>query len=85
VCWTEQRVDAIDPSFTFEGMGTREGLLLAGPAEKVPVTGIADSTGLATLMGLIETTEGPTPGSAEREYIVTLTPDNPLVSTSFVP
>jgi hypothetical protein len=85
VCWAEQRVDKIDASLTFEGMGTREGLVLAGPAEKVPVTGTSDSTALATLMGLIETTEGPTPGSAEREYIVTLTPDKPLVSTSFVP
>jgi hypothetical protein len=85
VCWREQRVDAIDPSLTFEGMGTREGLVLAGPAENVPVEGTADSTGPASLMGLIETTEGPTPGSAEREYIVTLTPDNPPASTSFVP
>ena len=49
------------------------------------MTGISDSTGPATLMGLIEITEGPTLGSAEREYIVTLTPDNPRVPTSFVP
>jgi hypothetical protein len=85
VCWTEQRVDAIDPSLTFEAMGTREGFVLAGPAEKVPVLGISDSAGPATLMGLMEITEGPTLGSAEREAITSLTLNPPLVSTSFLP
>lgn len=85
VCWTEQPVDTIDPSLTFEAMGTREGFVLGGPAEKIPVDGTADSTGPATLMGLIEITEGPTPGSAEREAIIPLTPNAPLVTTSFTP
>jgi hypothetical protein len=85
VCWTEQPVDTINPSLTFESMRTRGGFVLGGPAEKIPVDGTADSTGPATLMGLIEITEGPTPGSAEREAIIPLTPNAPLVTTSFTP
>ena len=84
VCWTEQRVEALDSRLTFEGMG-RMGLVVSGPAEKL---GISDDASLASLMGLIEIAEGPEPepASAPRQYINTFTFNNPpLASTSFVP
>jgi hypothetical protein len=85
VCWTEQRVDAIDPNLTFEAMGTRAGFVLAGPAEQVSPLGTSEVITPATLMGLMEITEGTTPGSAEREAITTLTLNPPLASTNFIP
>jgi hypothetical protein len=85
VCWAEQRVDAIDPSLTFEGMGTRIGHVVSGQARQLSPLGTIDVAIPATLMGLMEITEGPTPGSAEREAITTLTLNPPLVSTSFLP
>jgi hypothetical protein len=85
VCWTEQRVDAINPNLTFEGMGTRMGHVVSGQAEQVSFLGTVEVIAPATLLGLMEITEGPTPGSAEREAITTLTLNPPLVSTTFVP
>jgi hypothetical protein len=87
LCWTEQRVEALDSRLTFEGMGrSRQGLVVSGPAEKAALLGISDDAAPASLMGLIEIAEGPVPGSAMRQYINTFTFNSPpLATTRFVP
>jgi hypothetical protein len=85
VCWTERRLDAIDPNLTFEEMGTRWGVVFSGEAMKFPWLGISDIPGPVTLLGLIEVVEGPVPGTATRSFIFGLSPVNPATSTNFLP
>jgi hypothetical protein len=85
VCWTERRLDAIDPSLTFEQMGTRWGLAVSGQAIKFPWAGIADKWGPVTLLGLIEIFEGAMPGTAVRSTIFPLSPVKPATETNFLP
>jgi hypothetical protein len=83
VCWTEQRLDAIDPNLTFEQMGTRWGLAFSGQAIKRPFLGVSDKPGPVTLMGLIEVFEGP--ATAVRTLIFPLSPVESPVTTKFLP
>jgi len=84
LCWTEQRLDAIDPNLTFEEMGTRWGLAFSGQAMKFPLLGVSDKSGPVTLLGLIEVAEGP-PATPERTVIFPLSPVHSPTSTSFLP
>lgn len=85
VCWTEKRIDTdIHPSLTTTLMG-RKGVVEFSRATKEAFAGIRDHTGPVTLLGLIETVEGPTSGSAAREYITPLFNDGDVVPTCFVP
>jgi hypothetical protein len=85
VCWTEKRIDVdIQPSLTTTLMG-RKGVVEFSRATKEAFAGIVDHTGPVTLLGLIETDEGPTSGSVAREYITPLFNDGDVVPTCFVP
>jgi hypothetical protein len=85
VCWTEQRIDVdIDPALRTTVMG-RKGVVISAPAEKVRWAGIDDDEGPVTLLGLIETTEGPTVGSAARSYFTSVSNDSAPVRTEFEP
>ena len=60
-CWGEKRLSIdIDHNLTGALMNSRKGIFVAGPAEKVPIFGITDIAGPVTLLGLVETLEGPT-------------------------
>jgi len=66
---------------------TRTGVVIAGPATKI-ADGNApgDVPGPATLVGLVETTEGTAAnGFLERKYIYNMYNDNSMVPTRFVP
>jgi hypothetical protein len=84
VCWTERRLDEIDPNLTFEEMGTRWGLASSGQAMKVPGRVISDTPGPVTLLGLIEVAEGPS-AAPERTVIFPLSPVESPTPTRFVP
>jgi hypothetical protein len=86
VCWAEQRIDvAIDPNLTTNVMG-RKGTFESGTAGKVGWQGISDRTGAVSLLGLVETIEGPTPGSAVRASISSvLNASKALVVSHFLP
>jgi hypothetical protein len=84
VCWTEQRIDVINLNLTTTLMG-RKGVFESGPAVKFGFGGIIDNTGPVTLLGLVETVEGPTPGSAMRSYVTPLSNDSVPVGTCFLP
>jgi hypothetical protein len=63
--------------------GTAEGSFVTGPGVKIGISGIPDTTGPATLLGLVITTEGGTPTSIEREYITAPFNKNIPVPTFF--
>jgi hypothetical protein len=85
VCWEQVRVeDAIHPSLTTTLMG-RKGVVEFSQAKKEAWAGIVDHTGPVTLLGLIETMEGPAGRPAAREYITPLFNDGDVVPTCFVP
>jgi len=81
ICWGEKQLSTqIDANLTGTGMGSRKGVFIAGPAEKVPIFGIQDTAGPVTLLGLVETLEGPT--ASERQYIYGVFNDSaPVVQT----
>jgi len=85
VCWTEQRIDVgIDPGLRTSVMG-RKGVVISDPAQKIQWAGISDQAGPVTLLGLIETTEGSTAGSAARSYFTPVSNDSVPVPTEFEP
>jgi hypothetical protein len=85
VCWTEERIDvSIDPALITAVMG-RKGVVISGPATKIQWAGIDDDARPVTLLGLIETTEGPTAGSAARSYFTSVSNDSVPVPTEFEP
>jgi hypothetical protein len=84
ICWGERQLSTdIDPNLTGALMGSRKGVFVAGPAEKVNLFGIDDTSGPATLLGLVETLEGPT--LTERQYIYGVFNDSVPVPTAFFP
>jgi hypothetical protein len=87
VCWTEVELSQIDPNLTQAGMGTRKGLFQSTQAVKFPYTGIFDRAGNVTLLGLVQTGEGPSPGSWDRSYIFQTynDPNATPVPTTFAP
>ena len=67
-------------------MGTRKGIVIAGPAEKVAIFGISDTAGPATLLGLVEVLEGASPTSgADRQFFYQFLNDSTPVPTAFFP
>jgi hypothetical protein len=62
ICWDEVRLTEIDPNLTVDGMQTRKGLVVSGPAIKFPFLGIVDPTvgpgGFTSLLGIVTTVEG---------------------------
>jgi hypothetical protein len=84
ICWTQVRVDLIDANLN-QGLMGRKGTWESGPATKLSIQGIPDTTGPVTLLGLVEITEGGAPFRVDREYITVLSNDSILVPTFFVP
>ncbi len=83
VCWKSVKLSKIDGSLTQAIMGTRKGSLVSDAAEKVAFGGIADTAGPVTLLGLVETLEGPT--GVERSYSNSVLNDSVSFPTTFVP
>ena len=84
ICWGERRLSTqIDPNLTQSGMGSRKGVFITDAAEKVPIFGIADTAGAVTLLGLVETLEGPT--ASERQYTYGVFNDSEVVTAIFRP
>ena len=84
ICWGERQLsNDIDPNLTGALMGSRKGVFIAGPAEKVPIFGINDTDGPATLLGLVETVEGPSLN--DRQYTYGVFNDSVPVPTIFRP
>jgi hypothetical protein len=85
ICWGERQLSPqIDGNLTVIGMGSRKGVFVTDAAEKVPIFGIADIAGPVTLLGLVETLEGPT--SSERQYTYGVFNDSePVVPALFRP
>jgi hypothetical protein len=69
-CWTEIRSPNIDAEFTLAGARTRNAVILAGQAIKVPFGGISDIPGPVTLLGLVPTDEGSGRWTLDPVYIV---------------
>jgi hypothetical protein len=70
VCWDQVQLSTIDPNLTQAFMGTRKGIVIAGPAQKVrDGNAPGDEAGPVTLIGLVETIEGTAANSfQERKY-----------------
>jgi len=85
VCWTEVSLTSIDPNLNQTFMG-RKGSFFTGPAFKFPINGIFDRAGPVTLLGLVETLEGPTLTTlSERVYFTGVFNNSVPVPTIFVP
>jgi hypothetical protein len=69
VCWQRVALTELDASLNQTSQGSAEGSFVSGQAVKVQVWGIGDSTGPATLLGLVFTIERAQPGAPDREYI----------------
>jgi hypothetical protein len=69
VCWRSIDIAKLNASLNQTSQTTAEGSFVSGQAVKFQVSGIPDTSGPATLLGLVITTEGGTPTSIEREYI----------------
>ena len=69
MCWQERDITKFNPSLNQASQGTVEGSFVSGQATKVQIQGISDGSGPATLLGLILTTEGPSPQANARSYI----------------
>jgi hypothetical protein len=83
VCWTEVRLTDIDPNLTQDGMTTRKGLVVSGPAQRFNFLNLAgaEGPGNVTLLGLA-TTEVTT-GSTSSAYSYQLFNDSVPVPTEF--
>ena len=82
VCWTEVSLTRIDRNLNQTFMG-RKGSFLTGQAFKFPINGIFDTAGPVTLLGLVETVEGPT--LSDRVYFTGVFNNSVPVPTIFVP
>jgi hypothetical protein len=85
VCWTQLRLTDIDSNLTQTQMGTRKGVFRSSPAAKFPFAGISDIAGPVTLLGLVETLEGPASAPASRSYFSSVYNDSVPVPTFFLP
>jgi len=84
VCWTELDLSTdIDPNLTQAGMGSRKGVFLSSQAEKFPYTGIFDTAGPVTLLGLVQTQEGSAPWSMDRSYMFQTFDNSTPIPTAF--
>jgi hypothetical protein len=84
ICWGQFQLSAIDDNLTQLNQGSRKGIFVAGPAEKMTFLGSPDETGAATLLGLVHTVEGTLANRyQERSYIFTPYNDSVFVETEF--
>ena len=84
VCWTQVSLTGIYPNLNQAFMG-RKGVFFGGPAFKFPINGIFDTAGPITLLGLVETLEGPTPATLNtRNYFSGVLNDSKSVPTIFL-
>jgi hypothetical protein len=87
VCWQEIRLTAIDPFLSLDGMLTRQGLVVSGPAQKFPFFGLGmDQPGPVSLLGLVTTEVTTTPASGPSTsyaYTYQLLHDSLSVPTEF--
>jgi hypothetical protein len=87
VCWTQTPLSALGGTLTQTAQGTRKGVLIAGPANKIADNNApADKPGPVTLIGLVETVEGTAANDfLERKYNYGMSADGVPVPTVFVP
>jgi hypothetical protein len=84
ICWGERRLSTeIDQNLTGALMVVGRGSSSQGPQRRSPSFGITDISGPATLLGLVETLEGPT--LTERQYSYGVFNDSVAVPTQFRP
>jgi len=77
---------SINTTLTGPLMNTRKGIVVAGPAEKVPIFGILDTPGPVTLLGLVEVLEGATATTgADRQFFYQMLNDSNPIPTVFAP
>jgi hypothetical protein len=72
VCWGEFEFSAIDPNLTEAIMGTRTGIVQSDEAVKIQIGNVSDTGGKTTLLGLVQTSEGPITSPAARSRIIEL-------------
>ena len=85
VCWQSIDIAKLNASLNQTSQTTAEGSFVSGQAEKIQIQGISDSSGPATLLGLVLTTEGNKPNGVAREYITVPFNNSIVVPTEFVP
>jgi hypothetical protein len=83
-CWTEIQHPAIGANFTLAGAQNRNGVVLAGRAEKVPFGPVSDIPGPVTLLGLVPADKGRGRWTMDPAYIVQKS-DSGKPTTVFVP
>ncbi len=83
VCWQRVDITKLNAGLNQRSQGTAEGSFVSGQAIKIPLSGISDSFGPATLLGLVITTEGAQPRAADREYIAAPFNNSIPVPTAF--
>jgi hypothetical protein len=82
-CWAQVR--PADADFRLSGMRTRNGVAMSGQAVKSPFGMVSDIPGPVTLLGLVQTSDGPAQASLDRAYIFnSLDKGNPI-PTVFLP
>ena len=73
-CWVQEQLTAIDVNLTNTSMGTPNGVVVSGQAfNSAPLN---QSSGFRTVLGLIQTSEGPTGGVAAAVRSYTVRPSN---------
>jgi len=70
VCWQIVQITSLDGSLNQTSQTTPEGSFVTDQATKVQIAGVNDSSGPATLLGLVITMEGDAPNITDREYII---------------
>jgi hypothetical protein len=88
VCWEQVPLSALGgASLTQAFQGTRKGIVIAGPAQKVRDRNApGDTSGPVTLIGLVETVEGtPANGFLERKYNFNINTNGIPLPIAFVP
>jgi hypothetical protein len=95
ICWEEVPLSGpippgLDASLTFAAQGVRKGVVNSGYAFKTPFNGVFDQAGPVTLLGLVETFEGPVAAgdngaAATGSYITPMYNNSVPVRTTFVP
>ena len=83
LCWAE--VQPSDADSRLSGMRTRNGVAMSGQAVKTPFGGISDIPGPVTLLGLVQTNDGPTRGLNNITYIFNNLHNSNPTPTVFLP
>jgi hypothetical protein len=82
ICWEEVQLSDLDASLNQAAQGVRKGLVVSGQAIKTPFDGVFDRAGPVTLLGLVDTIEGP---NGDRSYISPVYNNSVPIGTTFVP